>query len=270
MLIRISFCLALAAVVLAAACSTESPDENRLSYRMKEVQRVFPDSTDSISDSTGVTVLFKYPEVTGAPADSIRDSLNSIIVNRIATDAVDSLESRSLEAIADTLINEYVEVYTEFPDNALPWVYQRKIEVATDTLGIFAVEHIGYSFTGGAHPNSFVYYYNFDIRTAGELALDDLFIENYRPALDSIAEEHFRSYHELGPEEDIEEAGFWFEGGHFRVNDNFLIETDGLRFYFNPYEVAPYAAGPTEITVPYADLEGLVLEDGPLAPFVRR
>ncbi len=33
-------------------------------------------------------------------------------------------------------------------------------------------------------------------------------------------------------------------------------------FYFNPYEIAPYSMGPTEILIPYDEIKNIIKEDG--------
>ena len=36
--------------------------------------------------------------------------------------------------------------------------------------------------------------------------------------------------------------------------DSYYLNVEGVVFYSSPYEIAPYAAGYTEVTIPYADL----------------
>jgi hypothetical protein len=42
------------------------------------------------------------------------------------------------------------------------------------------------------------------------------------------------------------------------LNDNFAVAKRGIIFYFNSYEIAPYAMGPTELLIPYAKLSGII------------
>ena len=62
------------------------------------------------------------------------------------------------------------------------------------------------------------------------------------------------------------EAGFYFENDVFTMTPNFAITKSGLKFLYNPYEVAPYALGQQEIIIPYRDLEALIKPNGLLAP----
>jgi hypothetical protein len=61
----------------------------------------------------------------------------------------------------------------------------------------------------------------------------------------------------------------WIEEGAGPNGDNFarwaLVE-EGLILFFDPYQVAPYAAGPQVVTIPRAALAGVAAPDGPLAP----
>ena len=42
---------------------------------------------------------------------------------------------------------------------------------------------------------------------------------------------------------------------------NFLLGPDGVRFYYNAYEIAPYACGPTELVVSYGALKDLLKQE---------
>jgi len=57
----------------------------------------------------------------------------------------------------------------------------------------------------------------------------------------------------------LEEYGFWFQGDAFEVNENFYFENGNIVFLFNPYEIAPYAGGTSELIIPLSDLGDLFL-----------
>jgi hypothetical protein len=74
--------------------------------------------------------------------------------------------------------------------------------------------------------------------------------------LREAGEEEFRAERELGPEVSLEEAGFSFPDNRFSLNDNYGFSKEGIVFFFNGYEVAAYAEGPTAIVIPYEKLVG--------------
>jgi len=58
------------------------------------------------------------------------------------------------------------------------------------------------------------------------------------------------------------DAGFFVE--YIDPTDNFYVTKDGMGFFYNQYEVAPYALGPIEIFVSYRDLNRILREDSPV------
>jgi hypothetical protein len=114
-----------------------------------------------------------------------------------------------------------------------------------------------YTFMGGAHPNGFISYFTFDKENGARLLKED-FISNIEE-ITAMAEPIFREAHELGPEDDLEEAGYWFENNKFRLNQNFYFDDTDMIFYFNNYEITAYAAGPSEIRIPINRIKHLFL-----------
>ena len=47
------------------------------------------------------------------------------------------------------------------------------------------------------------------------------------------------------------------------------ITKKGLWITFDPYQVAPYAAGPQHVLVPYSALKDVIKPDGPVAAFAK-
>jgi hypothetical protein len=60
----------------------------------------------------------------------------------------------------------------------------------------------------------------------------------------------------------IGETAHLQEGGFFEntitIPENFFIVPGGLGFHWDPYEIAPYAMGPIEITIPFEKLQNVL------------
>lgn len=117
------------------------------------------------------------------------------------------------------------------------------------------------SYFGGAHPGSHHRELNYDVTDAKKLSLGDLFTpgSNYLEVIAdySIAElsknreilfEDFEQYASPDPE-------------NYRV---WTVTPSGLLIVFEEYQVAPYAAGPQYVVVPYEALAGMLAPKGPL------
>ena len=55
----------------------------------------------------------------------------------------------------------------------------------------------------------------------------------------------------------LRDKGYLYSSDMF-VSDNFLLGKDGVTFIYNPYEIAPYEMGITELTLDYDDIEDIL------------
>jgi hypothetical protein len=119
--------------------------------------------------------------------------------------------------------------------------------------------------TGGAHPNYSFRTFVFD-STGKELSLSDLFQSatsnphaDYLNQIAGIATvdvtEQMRT--RLGGDP----AGSIFTDGLAPSNENYqdwVLDGNSLHFYFPPYQVAAYAAGDFDVTIPLSKLSGIL------------
>lgn len=115
---------------------------------------------------------------------------------------------------------------------------------------------------GAAHPFHYSHSMNYDTAAVRMLELEDLF----RPGTDYLA---VLSRYSL---DDLERQGVleWEEGAQPQA-ENFQrwnVTPQGLLISFDEYMVAPYAAGPQEVLIPYRVLAPVTDPVGPLAPFL--
>ncbi|MBC3786542.1 DUF3298 and DUF4163 domain-containing protein [Spirosoma utsteinense] len=113
-----------------------------------------------------------------------------------------------------------------------------------------------YAYTGGAHPNTNLAFYTFDRESGRALSLNDLVTDT--TALLNVVEQSFRRQQGLLPQTNLEERGYFLRDGRFFLPANIGMSRKGLVFYYNPYEIAAYALGPIEVTVPYDQLSGIL------------
>ncbi|MFN0200589.1 MAG: DUF3298 domain-containing protein [Bacteroidia bacterium] len=143
---------------------------------------------------------------------------------------------------------------------------EENVSIRTNEGNVLALESSGYEYAGGAHPNSFVAYENFNTATGDTIGLSQIFVPNFRPKLNAIAEKFLRKQNKITGS--LADAGFEFEKG-FQVNNNFSLERGGIRFLYNQYEIAPYAAGMPEFFIPYSELKGLINTSSPIGAWVK-
>jgi len=113
---------------------------------------------------------------------------------------------------------------------------------------------------GAAHPGLNSLTLTYDLAQGRELALSDLFLpnSNYLEALSTYCAAELSKQ----PYAD----SFFLEGANPTPENyrNWNITPNGLLITFDEYQVAPYAAGPQQVTVPYSALASVINPQGPL------
>jgi Protein of unknown function (DUF3298)/Deacetylase PdaC len=237
------------------------PRPARLAWETRTLERT---AAGCEEEGACATVSLEYPEVTAAPGAATAQALNRFIRDFVLAPAVGEEPAATPEALAEEVLRESERFHRELPDAPGGWSLERTVKIVHQTPRVVSLEAAESVFLGGAHPNSTVLYASFDPATGRRIALADLFLPTAGERLREVAERRFREAREIPPDRDLAEEGFEFEGGSFDLNDNFALLEEGLVFYYNPYEIAAYVFGPTEVKLTREDLAGLVRPGGPL------
>lgn len=147
-----------------------------------------------------------------------------------------------------------------------------RVALAKDDL--ISVEFsISSYFAGTPHPNSSTAVLNFDLKNGKLLKLVDLFLpgSKYVQKLsNSCIEALEKQAKEQGADGMLEDQ--WIERGagpDLKNYNSWTITRKGIDITFDPYQVAAYAAGPQQVSVPYAALKEIIKPDGPVGQFVQ-
>lgn len=127
---------------------------------------------------------------------------------------------------------------------------------------VLICEIVVQDFSGGAHANSYTSLLCFDTRTGEQLVYSNVFIEGSEGALtELISEALIPIANERLQTDTIQTAEQMYQAlyteGIF-ISQNFSLEEDGIRFYYNTYDIAPYAFGTFDIKLPYNKVEYLM------------
>lgn len=112
------------------------------------------------------------------------------------------------------------------------------------------------SYLGGAHGASAQQYYNFDLEKKKLVLLNDILLDKQRPQLERKAYEAFKQWviaSELSTNvQEYEQA--W----KFKLSENYYLGQQGLILQYAEYEIGPYVVGLPRLTIPYAELQGIL------------
>jgi len=130
-----------------------------------------------------------------------------------------------------------------------------------------------YVYMGGTHGLETRNYYNFDLKTGKTLTEKDLFKSNYESELSEIIKKRIveeskemKETTDTEPILSLEDTDFWSDS--IKPNGNFYITDESVNYVFNPYEIAPYYMGQTEVTIPFNRLKNILKPNSIIAYLV--
>jgi hypothetical protein len=124
----------------------------------------------------------------------------------------------------------------------------------------------GYTmFAGAAHPNTFFYSINYDLKNNKVIKLSSLFEGSYLKVISDYCINNLKKQaQEYAPEADMT----WIKEGAGPKKENYTVfnfTKDAFVVTFPAYQVASYAEGPKEVAIPLSLLTSLIKKDGSLS-----
>ncbi|MBR6432824.1 MAG: DUF3298 domain-containing protein, partial [Bacteroides sp.] len=115
-------------------------------------------------------------------------------------------------------------------------------------------------YTGGAHGIYMSTFLNMDLHTLTPVRLDDLFAGDYKEALTDLLWNQLMADNKVATRRELEDIGY-ATTGELEPTENFYLGQEGITFYYNVYDIAPYVMGPIKITLPYEMMQHLLKDD---------
>ena len=215
------------------------------------------------------SIRYAYPVAVNA-SDEVLAKLQRAVCQMVLGDAfLDMRPQQAIEAYAAMKHNEYIQ-------NNLPLLQEWAIDHEDESLGetlfneelIISAAPIGnglpltnipslwsyamdvYEYTGGAHGNRYLLIQNYDLQTGDEVSEQDLFIDDYYEPLKSLLlEALIAQTDEAETKKDLRRLGYSVDD--VVPNENFYVTDEGITYVYNPYEIAPYAMGCIQISLPW-------------------
>ena len=112
-------------------------------------------------------------------------------------------------------------------------------------------------FAGGAHPSTVTTILRFNAMTGDFISLDNVFPSANHDALIDLLTAKLMQNNGVDTVEGLHELGY-LELMDMFVTPNFALREDSIEFYYNEYDIAPYAYGPSTICLDYTTIEPLM------------
>jgi hypothetical protein len=224
------------------------------------------------SSAGAAEVTLSYVQIVSAPSAAARSSLTLEVSKFVLADpfsrSQNALAAPSPQALAADFFADYSDYYASSTRARVfvqPYVLDRKVRVLNSGPHVIALQMDETSDTGGAHINRLTEFSNVDARSGRVLSPNDLIVPGGKATFMQIAERYFRRARGIPLKEPFSEQDLFFSTnrGEFVLPNAIGVAADGLHFHYNTYEVASFADGPTDFTIPYGALRGILRSDLP-------
>ncbi|MBM1104917.1 DUF3298 and DUF4163 domain-containing protein [Aurantibacter crassamenti] len=200
-------------------------------------------------------IKIKIPQVVNESrlAENINSNISKEISSILLFDESEDLENFTIEESIKAFNESHAEITKLYPDEADIWEAEITGSVSYEDKNTLTIVLNSYLFSGGAHGYTSIQYLNFNKKTGKELKTWQIF--KNKDAFKTYAESAFRKAEGIPLDAPINSTGFMFEQDSFNLPENIGFTNEGIRLQYNQYEVASYADGPIEITLPYNEAQ---------------
>lgn len=202
----------------------------------------------------GVTGKIAIPFAEGETATA--KAINEKIYSTLKSVILIKSTATTYEELLDAFAADYQGLKKEFPSSAIGYDITVEGSVELNNANLICIELDTYLFTGGAHGIPYTYALLFDGQTGKELAINDVISDI--PAFTKVAEANFRKTFEIATDAKITSTGFTFENDTFALPSTILFNDHNVILHYNHYEIASYAEGDKEVSIPLEEVKDLL------------
>lgn len=203
-------------------------------YEFKNNQRLY------------LSYQFIYPTNETFPIERIKEQVIREFFEYEEKDTVLNLldvAKKGFETGIKDEVSEYIEIekgsYTSRNYNER----YSAIRIVNNKVLVYMIQD--YWYAGGSHglePSSAT---NYDLQTGNKITIDDLFTEQSKTKILELIKREI----DITPQSDIS------------VTENFMMLPKGIKFCFNPYQIASYSEGRIDATLKYSEFKHLLKPD---------
>lgn len=210
-----------------------------------------------------------YPEFESGMQRTLLQRLNEAVKELVTSPSFDERRAGSVDGTGRRLISAWKARMQEkrvIDKSGVieRWYDERRVDILYRDPSVISFRLTEKLYTGGAHELATALYVSYSLDRIDRLSMADIFAEGSAKQLNELGEKKFREARAIAPGRSLAEAGFDFPGGYFRLSANFALTAEGVIFRYNPYDVAPYALGETEVALGLGEVKDLIRSQGPL------
>lgn len=233
---------------------------------------------DTASPTCKVTIDYSYLAESGV-ADTLAQRINETVqANTLGKEYAQMPPAAAVDSFKNAYIADYRKQTSQLylddikngtPPAELPSWYNYEYSLTTrfsdGKEGILNVTAETFEYTGGAHPNSWGRWMNFEKSTGKLLTLKEVFMAgSEKPVTEMLMKELITDMaarledEQIKTLQDLQKAGVLLSTNIY-IPENFLLEKEKVSFLYNKYDIAPYSVGEIILSLPYTSVEKYML-----------
>ncbi|MEE4255997.1 MAG: DUF3298 domain-containing protein, partial [Bacteroidales bacterium] len=198
----------------------------------------------------------------GDSAEYIRNAILRVYFRN--QNLFEATDNEILPLYCKEYFTKYIEANIDIYDggHAFNWEMSGITSISMNRNGLLVYRADNYAYTGGAHGMGVSRFLVFDTQEHRKLEISQLFPDEAIAELSKRLENKYREMHYLDDDEPLSETGLFDD--HIVPSPNYWITESSISFFYNPYELAPYAMGSITISLHSDQVKDLLREDAPV------
>ena len=266
--------LLIAGCWLASCSNTGQPSRN---LQFEEITLTKSEHLFADESKPACNLSIDFAFVNNANTIGAKDSINAYLLSALfgkkyqQLSPQEAMEGYANEYVTNSradlepMIQKDIDNHID-KDQLTAWYsYEQELKGSIEAYKGMLLSYCTYKneYSGGPHGMYTTEFTNLNLSSLQPILLDELFVEDYQETLTELLWYQLALDNGVETRDELEEMGY-ATTSELAPTENFYINEDGITFYYNVYEIAPYSMGPTQITLSYDMLEYILNYDNKL------
>lgn len=188
--------------------------------------------------------------------------------------AIEKYTQEYLDAYKDLEVDYKAEIEKAKTDNGQVGSWFSYYEMSSDDIVFNKSDILCFSvyfenYTGGAHGAHSTRNHVINLKNGKLVTEDEIFTDDYQNTLAKILIEKIAKLNNVENPKDLENVGF-FSVDEIYPNGNFFVNSEGITYTFNEYEIAAYVVGQTTVFIPYNEIQLILRKESPISQLINQ
>lgn len=247
--------------VILLACSTAKEGSDKLEFETTKVKKTARLENNNASPRFDISISMPYAKGDGSRARMINNAIEEEIF---------MMQGLNMQQAVDSFVSmrcrEYIEYFSDFYEKDKAegersgWYecyYNLKAHTKqnADTIVNYVYELDTYE--GGAHGMHIKGVMNFSKNTGRQVTLADVLLPGFEHRLSELLLDKLIKQTKSKDIDGLREKGYLYDMD-MAPAQMYMINDNGITFIYNPYEIASFAVGMTELKMSWSELKDIV------------